>query len=510
MKASNPGQGDVSFVDTSLAVGQHTLWCRGLTDDDALTLLAQLNGGRFDRVEIPSPALRLSREPSVEVADLTTWDRRAAGVCPQTPLRWVGPLDLPLADGGRSSELGRLLLQRAASAGVREVRLGAAANSVELARSARQLAGEVGVGFVAEVAFTTSPVHDDAGFVALAQQLAELEPARICFTDRSGLLTPERVAELVPQMLEAAPSNIWEFLGHCNNWLGPLNALAAAEAGISVLHTAIPPLASAESAPPLDVVVDNLRARERSVRSQPDALGGASALLSFLARRSGAPIPNPREFDHGRLRHHLSEPQLTRLRARLDRDEALGSSASVLAEVEAVRGDLGYPVMAGEVGDVVVDQAVLNVTARSRYEDLAPGLARIVAARPGDASPVAPELEKRLQDGDAAAGSTPDVPLAEVRRRLGSLSESALIEQAVLGASVTDAERDQRLRAPVPSGSPVVRLVRALTSEAVEGSLSVEKPGFALRLEKGPASSRGAEGRTSAPPTRVHRLPTPG
>lgn len=493
---------DVSLVDTTLAVGQHVLWGRGIDDDDALAVLSELNRGRFDRIEVPSPARRVSRRPDIDVANLTTWDRRATAACPQTPLRWVGPLDLPLVDGRRSVGLGRLLLRRAAEAGLREVRLGDASNDIERARALEGQATEAGVGWVAEVAFTTSPRHDDEVFVSHAEQLAELGPTRLCLTDPSGLLTPEHVGQLMPRLTHATPGIAWEFLGHCNNWLGPLNALAAAELGATV-HTAIRPLASAESVPPLDVLADNLQARDRGVRSRAPELERASALLAFLARRGGLPVPSPREYSHARRGHHLSEPHLDRLRKQLAAVGASGSFTSALAEVEAVRADLGHPVVTAELGDVIVDQSVRNVVADTRYDELVAGFAGMLRACPDDAPVVARGLEERLADGELAEGPTLDVSLAELRDRYPALEDAALIEHAVTGDALTAAERERRLRDPVPSSSPVVRLVRALATRGAPGSISIERPGFALRMQKGLRGQADARTRVR-PHTTVH------
>src|SRR5680860_1520864 len=75
-----------------------------------------------------------------------------------------------------------------------------------------------------------------------------------------GLLTPERTRELLPRMIEAAGDIPWEFHGHCNNGLGPLNALEAVKAGVTYVHTAVPPLANGNSQPSVFTIAENLRA----------------------------------------------------------------------------------------------------------------------------------------------------------------------------------------------------------------------------------------------------------
>src|SRR5690606_28601776 len=117
----------------------------------------------------------------------------------------------------------------------------------------------LGMTPVVSLMYSVSPRHDDEYYVRKTKELVALQPWRVCFKDVSGMLTPERARTLLPQLLAVSEGVTWEFHGHCNNGLGPLNAIEAVKAGIRYIHTAVPPLANGSSQPSVYMLASNLR-----------------------------------------------------------------------------------------------------------------------------------------------------------------------------------------------------------------------------------------------------------
>ena len=70
----------------------------------------------------------------------------------------------------------------------------------------------------------------------------------VYFKDPAGLLTPDRVRDLVPRLrarLTRTPFR--ELHSHASTGLAPVTLLEAAEHGMDILHTALPPLAYTSS-----------------------------------------------------------------------------------------------------------------------------------------------------------------------------------------------------------------------------------------------------------------------
>ncbi len=111
------------------------------------------------------------------------------------------------------------------------------------------------------------------------------------------MLTPERTRTLLPQMMAAAGDLPWEFHGHCNNGLGPLNAIEAVKAGVRYVHTAVPPLANANSQPSVYNVAANLRELGYEVDVDEEVLRPATEHFTAIAEREGFQIGVPYEYD---------------------------------------------------------------------------------------------------------------------------------------------------------------------------------------------------------------------
>jgi oxaloacetate decarboxylase alpha subunit len=181
----------------------------------------------------------------------------------------------------------------------------------------------------------------------------------------------------------------------------------------------------------------------------------------------------------GTMRRQLAESRLSHLEPR------------VIEELGRVRQELGWPIVMTPFAQMLLAQAVINVSTGERYSSFPDEIIRYALGRFGRPNvPIDGKVMDRIHAQPRTrelAAEPPMDALPELRRRIGAdLSDEEFLLRATMPAGLVDAMRaagaarrdyDPRLR-------PVMRLLRELAQHADLDHLTVEKPGFRLRLAR--------------------------
>ena len=192
----------------------------------------------------------------------------------------------------------------------------------------------------------------------------------------------------------------------------------AVDYGVSAVQCASGAAADGISNPPSLRVVQNLRALGHTVPVDTEALTEVNRFFTRIAEAEGLPSGAPQPFDAGYLRHQLPGGMIGTMRRQLAERRLAHLEGAVIEEIARVREELGWPIVMTPFSQILLTQAVLNVTGRERYavmpdEAIRYALGRfgrpnIPIARRGDgAHRVAaahPRAARRAADG-AAAGA---------------------------------------------------------------------------------------------------------
>jgi oxaloacetate decarboxylase (Na+ extruding) subunit alpha len=486
---------EVRFVDTTIRDGQASLWAMNMRTRHMLPAMRHLDAAGFDSMEFLATGSRLKKFVRHLKENPWDWIRQGAAAVERTPLRWHGPIDGSSMSGQVAPEIGELLISKAVDLGIRMTRTGNNWNDfsqmdVQLERFAR-----LGMKPVVNVMYSVSPRHTDDYFVEKTRQIAALEPYRLCFKDVGGLLTPERTRELLPKVMAVSGDLEWEFHGHCNNGLGPLNALEAAKAGMRYIHTAIPPLANGNSQPSLYNVASNLRELGFDVDINEDALRPATEHLTYVAEREGFPIGVPHEYSERQYRHQIPGGMISNLEYQMQQAGVHGRLDEVMDETERVRADLGYPIMVTPLSQFVGTQAAINVIVGERYAQVTDKVIEYALGRHGGQEALDamdPDVRDRILDRprakELAVEPPPPPTLKELRERHGSdISDEDLILRSIVGDDATDVVGSaDDVRHHMASDRPLVQLLDELARRSDHRYVSIQRPGFKLELERDP------------------------
>jgi len=464
----------IKFIDTTIRDGQASLWAMNMRTHHMLPAMPLLDEAGFDQMEFLAAGSRLKKFVRHLAEDPWDWIKLGAEAAKKTQLRWHGYISSASMSGNVPSEVGELLIRKVVDLGITYTRTGNNWNDFAAAGVEKQRLENLGMTPVINVMYSVSPRHTDAYFLDKARQAAALAPWRLCFKDVGGLLTPERTRELLPRMIAAAGDIPWEFHGHCNNGLGPLNAIEAVKAGVSYVHTAVPPLANGNSQPSVFNVAENLRALGYGVDLDEAPLHAVQEHFDWVAEREGFPKGVPAEFDQRLYSHQIPGGMISNLEHQLKLAGVGDRLEETLEETGRVRADLGYPIMVTPLSQFVGSQAAINVIVGERYQQVSDAVIEYALGRHGGEEALSnmdPDVRAKILDRPRARElerfERPDPTLAELRQRYGQdISDEHLILRAIVGDDAVDVIRDAPRRQPAaPGEQPLVCLIRELAND---------------------------------------------
>ena len=234
-------------------------------------------------------------------------------------------------------------------------------NFARLARIAKQYGSEV----VGTVFYTISPVHTDYYLAAKAAEIAAVpEIDGVLFYDTAGVLEVERLRALLPKIVAAAAPKPVEI--HANNLMGTsgLTYVEAVRHGVTVLHTASRSMANGPSVPSTESVVRNLELMGVEHGLDTALLAPVDEHFRRVGRAAGHLVDQVSEYDLFNVTHQVPGGMVGTLKAQLEQHGMTHRLDEVLEETGRVREELGWPVMATPLSQLVGTQAVLNVVSR--------------------------------------------------------------------------------------------------------------------------------------------------
>ncbi len=267
-----------------------------------------------------------------------------------------------------SDDIVEKFVEKSYENGIEIFRIFDALNDIRNMEHAIRVAKRLGAHVQGTICYTTSPVHTTESFVRLAERLEELECDSICIKDMAGLITPQAAAELVRELKRvlSVPVNLHS---HCTSGMAPMAYLAAVEAGVDILDTAMSPFAWGTSQPPTESVVAALRGTAHDTGIDPKVFAEITPFFREL-RRKYAPLIDEvsQQVDVNVLIYQIPGGMLSNLLSQLREQNALERLQEVLEEVPRVREDLGYPPLVTPTSQIVGTQAVMNVLLGERYK----------------------------------------------------------------------------------------------------------------------------------------------
>lgn len=451
---------EISLIDVSLRDGNQSLWgATGVTNKLAASVAPALGRVGYHALELftsttMATAIRFAKEdPWQRIRDV-----RAAA--PDLTLGFLTTGKRFITFGRTPDNLFELAFDLLRRNGITRLWVIDPMHNMDDAIRTAEVAKRVGFEeVVGGLCYSISPVHTDEYYLEKVAQL-DASPAidSVYFKDPAGLMTPDRVRDLVPRLqAQLANKPMRELHSHASTGLAPLTLLEAADHGMDILHTALPPLANGNSHSSGIRMAENLRARGHTVDVDVEAMREASAIMQRHARLYRLPSGAPAEYEEAYYRHNIPGGVMTTLERQLDEMGKRDLLPAVIEESMQVREDLGWPIVVTPFAQYIVTQATLNIMSGERYSQISDEVIDMLLGDFGDVpGHVDPDLMDRVMNSRRAMQrrTEPSDPpsIATLRERFGrDISDEDLLMRAVMPAAQVDAMVDRRAAGPTPS-----------------------------------------------------------
>ncbi|HMH28024.1 MAG TPA: hypothetical protein VK580_05530 [Steroidobacteraceae bacterium] len=484
---------EIGIVETSLRDGNQCLWAAlGIDTARTLSIAATMDRVGFKAIDFTTSthmgvAVRFKKEDP--------WERirLMAAATPNTPLQFMSTGFRFISWETAGPDFVELAFRVLARNGIRRFCLADPMNdadsNIACAAMVKRGAGQY---VIAALVFTLSPVHDDAHYVERARKLAACADIDAIYVkDPGGLLSPNRARTLLPAIKAVMGNKALELHSHCTIGQAELVYMDAADYGVNALQCASGAAADGISNPPSERVVSNLRALGHKPLVNAEALSEVGSYFTRLAAAEGLPAGAPQAFDAAYLRHQLPGGMVGTMRRHLKESRLAHREQAVIEELGRVREELGWPIVMTPFAQMVLTQAVMNVTGPERYGVIPDEVIRYAIGRFGKPNvPIDPKVMERIESLPRTRELRLEPimpPVEELRRRIGAqLSD----EEFLLRATMPGGQVDAMLAAPPanrlydPSTKPIMHLIRELTARRDLERVSVSKAGFSLEMRR--------------------------
>ncbi len=398
-----PGNKPIKLVDVTLRDAHQCLWATRMTTAMMRDIAPRLDRAGFEAIDLVGGAVF---DVAVRYLREDPWERM------RLLASWVKETPLIIHTRGQSlftfeffaDDVVELAAERFVANGMRYHTPYDALNDMRNLEIPIRAAKRCGLYVVGGLVYTYSPVHTDEYYAGKAKELVALGVDALFLKDASGLLTPERIATLVPAVKAVIGHCPLQIHTHCNSGLAPYVVLQAVAHGVDVVHTATSTLANGVSHSPTEGVTANLRRRGYEVALDLGPVHEVAERLAYIAEKEGKPVGTPNEYDEFHFLHQCPG----------------GMVSNLLEEAWHVREDLGYPIVVSPFAQYIVTQSVLNVVGsdqgHGRYHTVPDGVRRYVRGGYGE---IAGRIDQNLYD-KIARGAEP------ISERPGALVPPAL------------------------------------------------------------------------------------
>jgi oxaloacetate decarboxylase alpha subunit len=491
-----------SLADTTIRLlGQEPLAGR-VPAAEQLRLAEILDRAGFAYLEVSGGG---SFEDAVKRGVESPWERiRALKARVKTPLGLALRGRFLVGSRPVDADFARRFVASAAANGIDVFRLHDPLNDVSNLREAAEAIVAAERDFEAGLVYSPGRTGEIETLIERAKMLPELGAVRVLLHDPTGSLQPHTAEELVRALADASglPVGIYA-QGAGGSALAA--ALAAAKAGAQLIACAIYPLALTLHRVSGEALAEALSGAGLDPGVDVDALWEATDVLD---EHIGDELVTPLVPRIAVLaaRHDVPASVVAGIDQSLRTEAADDRLDEVLAELDRVRAETGWPPLASPIGQILATQAIINVLSASRYLVVVDEVRSLVTGAFGTPpASIDPALERVVQltaDPESEEDVTP--PLDEVRERAGGVAASEE-ELLLLGLFGEDAERLLRgirgrgRRDAEPAGADEQRAQRIqelvrIVQESGIGEVTIEEDGMRISVRSSPDLPAGVPG----------------
>ena len=285
------------------------------------------------------------------------------------------------------------------------------------------------------ISYTQSPVHTVEKYVEMCKELKTMGFDTICLKDMAGTMSPQEAESLIKGIKDAVGDMPLVLHTHCTTGMAYMTLMKAIDSGIDVIDCATSCFSNGTSQPATETMFYAMDQYGIETGLNEKAINKVNDYFKPIKQKyidNGTLNPLSMATDAQALVYKVPGGMLSNMIANLTDMHAMDKFEEALAEIPAVRKDLGYPPLVTPLSQMVGNQAVTNVLLGERYKQISKEVQNYIKGEYGIApGPVSKELEEKLlgKDGKPVDCREEDVKrtgeeMAEAKKALGDLAQT--------------------------------------------------------------------------------------
>ena len=250
------------------------------------------------------------------------------------------------------------------------------------------------------ISYTQSPVHTVEKYVQMCKELQKMGFQTICLKDMAGTMSPYEAEHLIKGIKDAVGDMPLILHTHCTTGMAYMTLTKAIESGIDVIDTATSCFSGGTSQPATETMFYALQQYGIETNLKEDVINQVNDYFKPIKQKyidSGRINPKSMATDAQALVYKVPGGMLSNMIANLTDMKAMDKFDAALAEIPAVRADLGYPPLVTPLSQMVGNQAVTNVLLGERYKQISKEVKNYIKGEYGIApAPVSKDLETKV------------------------------------------------------------------------------------------------------------------
>lgn len=267
--------------------------------------------------------------------------------------------------------------------------------------------------------YTQSPVHTVEKYVEMSRELVRMGFDTVAIKDMAGTMSPYEAEHLIKGIKDAIGDVPLVLHTHCTTGMAYMTVLKAIESGLDVVDTAVSCFSGGTSQPSTETLYYALSQYGIDTGLNEDAINKVNAFFKPIKQKyidNGILLPKSMSTDAQALVYKVPGGMLSNMLANMIEMNALDKFEDALAEIPAVRKDLGYPPLVTPLSQMVGHQAVTNVLMGEKYQVISKEVKKYFMGEYG----IAPApVSRKLQDMILGEGNEPTDCRIEDSKRTG-------------------------------------------------------------------------------------------
>lgn len=250
------------------------------------------------------------------------------------------------------------------------------------------------------ISYTQSPVHTPAKYAEMCKELQSMGFDTICLKDMAGTMSPAEAEDLFKGVKDAGVTLPLILHTHCTTGMAYMTIMKAIESGVDIIDTATSCMSNGTSQPATETIYYALEQLGIDTGLNEKVINEVNDYFKPLKQKYiDEKKINPKSMgtDAQALVYKVPGGMLSNMIANLTDMHAMDKFDAALAEIPAVRADMGYPPLVTPLSQMVGNQAVTNVLVGERYKNISKEIKSYLKGEYGIApAPVNAELQKKV------------------------------------------------------------------------------------------------------------------